>query len=341
MNKKLLILSVFAAFFAAGAFAPRYFLPPEVVVVTAKQGKAVEAVYATGTVEPTILVPIAPRNGGHITEIAASEGQTVKKGDILARLEDNEQQAAIADLTARLSFAQNDLRRKQSLLNIQSISKESVDAAKADVNSLTAQIQKAKAQAGYSTLMAPADGLIIKQDGEVGEFAPAGQAIFYLSCCAPLRITAEVDEEDIPRVKVGQSVLIQTDAFEGDVFKGKIASITPKGDPVSRSYRVRVALDDAAKNPLMIGMTTETNILVKEADNALLIPITALQKDNKVQVITGNIIHIITVTTGIRDRDSVEILTGLKNGDNIVMPYTPDLKDGDTIRTRMGQKGTE
>ena len=113
------------------------------------------------------------------------------------------------------------------------------------------------------TLVAPADGLITRRDGEVGEYVPVGQPIFYLSCCAPLRISVEVDEEDIPRVVIGQKVLIQNDAFLGQVFEGKVSAITPRGDSTARSYRVRVTFNDD-HHPMMIGMTAETNIILRE-----------------------------------------------------------------------------
>jgi multidrug efflux pump subunit AcrA (membrane-fusion protein) len=128
-------------------------------------------------------------------------------------------------------------------------------------------------------LTTPSDGLIIRRDGEIGQFIPAGQAVFYLSCCAPLRVSAEVDEEDIARVQVGQKVVLRADALPGVILDGKVSEITPKGDPVARSYRVRVKLADPSQ--LKVGMTVDANLIVAERPDALLVPATAVQ-DNAV-----------------------------------------------------------
>lgn len=333
MNKKVAIILIIIVCLGLGFAIPFFVLTKDVMVTTPHQGQAIEAVYATGTVEPTIMVPIAPRNAAHLLELRAIEGQTVTRGEVLARLEDSEQQAAIADLNARLVFSKSDFARKDQLFKTRSISRDVVEQARADVDSLTAQIEKAKAQASYLTLIAPADGLIIKRDGEIGELIAAAQPIFYMSCCAPMRITAEVDEEDIPQVAVGQEVLIQSDAFPDKVYHGKISSITPKGDSVARSYRVRIGFDDV-QNPFMIGMTVETNIIIQKIDNTLLIPAIALANKNQVQVIRGNELQIVTVTAGIQNVDDIQITSGLTTSDSLVVPFDKTLKDGQKVRTK-------
>ena len=92
-----------------------------------------------------------------------------------------------------------------------------------------------------------------------------------------------MDEEDIPLVQVGQKVLVRADAFPGRVFDAVVKEVTPKGDPVGRSYRVRLGLPDNL--PLRIGMTTEANIVVAERNNALLLP-AAVVKDGAVWKVT-------------------------------------------------------
>jgi RND family efflux transporter MFP subunit len=333
MNKKIAIFVIFLVCVGLGFAVPFFVLTKDVAVATPHQGQAIEAVYATGTVEPTIMVPIAPRTAAHLIELRAIEGQTVQRGDVLAKLEDTEQQAAIADLNARLVFSKSDLSRKEQLFKTRSISRDILEQAKADADSLIAQIEKAKAQASYLTLIAPADGLIIKKDGEIGELIAAAQPVFYMSCCAPMRVTAEVDEEDIPQVSVGQEVLIQSDAFPDKVYHGKISAITPKGDSVARSYRVRITFDDA-NNPLMIGMTVETNIIIQKIDNALLIPATALANKNKVQLVRDGALQTVTVTTGIQNVDNVQITNGLASSDTIVVPFDKNLKDGQKVRVK-------
>ncbi len=315
-----------------------YILPPQVTAVTPHTGKAVEAVYATGTVEPTIMVPIAPRTAAHLISLAAAEGKNVKKGDVLAQLEDDEQQAALREIDAKITFAENDVKRKEVLLAAKSTSRDILETAQTTLAALTAQREAAKAKASYLQLVAPADGTIIRRDGEIGELIGAGQAIFYFTCCAPLRITAEVDEEKIFAVQVGQKVLIQADAFPDKIFNGHVESITPKGDPIARSYRVRIGLDDA-NPPFMIGMTTESNIILRENDNALLIPGDAIGEKKQVQVISqDNTVTFVDVKIGSDGIKETEITSGLTLNDRVISPFNPKLTSGDKVRVRVSAK---
>ena len=129
-------------------------------------------------------------------------------------------------------------------------------ATRADLDAAAASGRRAETQRDFMALTPPADGLIIRRDGEIGQFIPAGQAVFYLSCCAPLRVTAEVDEEDISRVHIGQKVVLRADALPGEILDGHVSEITPKGDPVARSYRVRVALADPSRATLRAAART-------------------------------------------------------------------------------------
>ena len=150
-----------------------------------------------------------------------------------------------------------------------------LDRARSELDAAEASLKRASAQRDFMTLTAPANGLIIRRDGEIGQFIPVGQAVFVLSCCAPLRVTAEVDEEDIPRVHIGQKAVLHADALQDQVFDGEVQEITPKGDPVARSYRVRIRLANPAR--LQVGMTVDANLVVAEQQNALLAPSTAIQ----------------------------------------------------------------
>ena len=194
-----------------------------------------------------------------------------------------------------------------------------------------AAIARVEAEASYTRLLAPADGRVIRRDGEMGQMIPANQTVFWISCCAPLRISAEVDEEDIARVSPGQKVLIRADAFPNGEFEGEVLSITPKGDPVARSYRVRVSL--AADTPLQIGMTAENNIIISEKQDVLLIANSAIS-DGHVFVIQGDTVRRAAVKTGIRGFDETEILEGIKADDRVVNSPAKDLQDGAKVTAR-------
>jgi RND family efflux transporter MFP subunit len=146
-----------------------------------------------------------------------------------------------------------------------------------------------------------------------------------------LRISTEVDEEDIGQVRPGQLVLIRADAFPGQIFHGEVQAVTPKGDPVARSYRVRISLPD--DTPLMIGMTTETNIVLRQSEDALLIPAGAVQHDTAWVVEDGRLAPR-RVVLGAKGATEVEITGGLGEGDWIVAQPAASLKAGQQVRPR-------
>ena len=309
----------------AASIAAFVYWPVTVEVTQPRRGQAIAVIYATGIVEPSVTLPIAPRQSGHLVELRVDEGDTVTKGQLLARLNDSDLSSTVSELTTRLAFARSYFQRLQTLNQRNLVAQVDVDRARTDLQAAEAALQRADAQRDFMTLSAPADGLIIRRDGEIGQFINVGQALFHLSCCAPLRVTAQVDEEDIARVYPGQTVLLHTDALPKQTFKATVSEITPKGDPVARSYRVRMTLEDPGE--LKIGMTVDTNLLAEQHDNALLIPSTALE-NNRVWLVVAGKLHQQSLETGISDARQTEILSGLDENAQVVTTLRDGFSEG-------------
>lgn len=314
----LIILAVAAGAF--WAFNPNR--STDVKVVKPIHAPAVQAVYATGTVEASLMIPISPKVTARLMTLDVDEGSKVVAGQTLAQLEDADLQQNVADLQAKLDLAQKDLSRAQKLAKTGAIAKESLDQAQATYKSANASVQRAKAEMDYLKLVAPEDGTIIRRDGEIGEMISVGTPVFWINGGDATRIETEVDEEDIGMVQSGQKVVISADAYPGQIFNGTVQSITPKGDPVARSYRVRVTFDEAT--PLMIGMTSETNIITEEKDDARMVPATAV-KDGYVLKIAGGKAENVEVKTGIKTPNAIEIIEGIEDGDAIAETYDATL----------------
>jgi RND family efflux transporter MFP subunit len=302
-----------------------------VEVATLARGRAVEAVYATGAVESSVTVRIAPQVAGRIVELLADEGQSVSAGAVLARLDDSDLRASVAELDVRAKYAEQQFERVESLLKQGWVTREKFDQTRTELEAARYALRRASEQMRFLSLRTPVDGLVIRRDSEVGDFVPSNQPVFYLAKAgAPLRVSAEVDEEDIPLVKAGDKALVRADAFPGRVFEGRVSEITPKGDPVARSYRVRVALpEDTA---LKIGMTAEANIVSKENPDALLAPLTAVA-GGAVWAVRGGRLVRLPVATGVKGRDRVEIVSGLDEREVIVVSPREGLKEGARVKT--------
>lgn len=290
---------------------------------------AVQAVYATGTVEASLMIPISPKIGARLMTLEVDEGSRVEPNQMLAQMEDADIQQNVSELEARANLAQKDLTRAQKLGKTGAISKEGLDTATANAAAATASLERAKAELGYLKLFAPEAGTIIRRDGEIGEQITAGTPVFWMTGGNAMRIETEVDEEDIGLVQPGQKVIIRADAFPNRIFDGEVQSITPKGDPVARSYRVRVSLD--SESPLMIGMTAETNIITQEKDAAMMVPAGAFKEGEVLKIKDGKAVAV-KVKTGIKTPDAVEILDGVAPDEEVVAKYDSTLLEKHNLR---------
>jgi len=323
---------VIAAVLAAGVWW-RYSRLPEVGAVAAYRGTAVEIVYATGGVEPVRWAKVASVVRDRIVEICDCEGKTVAKGDVLARLDDRQAQASLHELRAREEFLKREMSRVNELIGRGVTTAQAFERASMDLRQIQGQISVQIERINDYVISSPMDGVVLRRDGEVGEVAEAGQVLFRVGVPKPLQVVAEVNEEDIPRVKLDQLVLFRTDAFPDQKLTGRVREITPMGDVVTKTYRIKIALPD--DTPLQPGMSVEANVVTREKENALLVPADAI-RDDAVFVIDESRVRRRDVKTGIRGTRVVEILSGLKDGERVASPASTELRDG--IRVRIVSK---
>lgn len=310
--------------------------PPKVEVVSPFQGKAAEVVYATAVVEPVRWAKVTSIIRERIISLCGCEGMVVAKGDELAELDSGDARATLAELEARQVLARSDRERAQQLLERRVVSQQVYDKAQSELIRVNAMIAAQSERLRDYRIVAPMDGMVLRQDGSVGEVAEPGEILFWIGQPTPLQLVAEVNEEDIPKVDQGQVALIKADAFpEGDL-KATVSRITPKGDPVLKNYRVY--LDLPKDTPLRIGMTAEINIVTEEKDDALLLPAAAFD-GIAVQVLgPDNRVSRITLTTGIRGTRAVEVLDGLDLDSRVVFPFDAALEEGQAVQPMAGDR---
>lgn len=322
---------VAVAVVAGGAAAGWYMLGRGVTVVAqpVKRGSAAEIVYGTGIVEPVdwakVIAPVRARIESH----CRCEGKTVKRGDVLAKLDEKGPRAELAQLEARKNFLAAEIGRQTDLIARGMTSRQTYERAQSDLGQIEAQIVAANARLGDYTLTAPMDGVVLRADGQVGEIAGTVDPLFWVGRPKPLQIVADVNEEDIARVIEGQDVMLRNDAFPDRTLSAKVASVTPKGDPVKKTFRIYLSLPD--DTPLRVGMSVEANVIASAKNDALTVPAEAMA-GNAVFVTENNRAVRRVVKTGIRGTRAVEILDGVKEGERVIAPVPKGLMDGAHIR---------
>lgn len=337
MKRNLTIAVLAAGVLALGAALWFNVAQKPVTVAEAVTGRAVEAVYATAVVEPVFWGRVGPTGIGRISEIKVKEGASVARGQELGRLDDETARARLRELDARIATLRADVARLRPLARSGYSSQQSLDRTEGELKQAVAARAAQAHILDELVLRAPMDGVVLRRDGEVGETVGPDRVLYWVGKPKPLRAEADVDEEDIPRVRLGQTALIKADAFPGRVLEGKVAEITPKGDPVSKSYRVRIALPD--DTPLLIGMTIETNIVVRIAEKAVLVPAAALpvnggKIDGHLWTVSDGKAKRVAARFGVRGTDTVEVLSGLAPGAKVIVAPPSGLKDGDTVRAK-------
>ena len=330
MRARIIITIVLLLLGLTGAWVWRG-LPPAVAVATVSTGPAVQAVYATGNVEPVHWAKVGPAVRARIIAVLVEEGARVAAGQPMAQLDDREARHRVEEAEARANFAQEELARVRALVARDVASRATLDRAEAEARAVRAVAEAAQRRLDDYIVRAPTAGLVLRRDAEVGEVVDTPAALFWIGEPKPLRITAEVDEEDIAQIREGQRALLRADAFAGQVLNATVTQITPKGDATRKAYRVRLSLPD--DTPLMIGMTVEANIVLRETTNAVLIPPAAL-RGSHVFVAQGEVARRRQVTVGVQGPRAVEIRQGIAVGDIVVLDPPQSLKDGQAIRLK-------
>lgn len=329
MRRTAVIL--FALLLPAAALGGWWLLAPSrVETVHPRRGDAAQIVYATGVVEPKTWAKVSPLSRSRIVETCDCEGSAVAKGDILARLDDSVERAILMELEARRDLAAAELKRQLRLLERSVTALQDVERARSEAAQAEAAVAAQTARITNLALVAPADGVVLRQDAEVGEIAEPTTILFWVGQPHPLIVTAEVNEEDILKVEVGQRVLLRSDAFPDRVLDATVARITPKGDPVSKTYRVRFDLPE--DTPVRIGMTVDVNIVVRVEEDTLLLPVAAVDGAVVVVVEPDETAQRREVEVGIQAANDIEILSGLSESDAVIVPFPESVRSGDRVR---------
>ena len=340
-----LLLSA-AALLLGGVVAWAWLMvPPRVAIAPATQGTALEAVYATGAVEPVHWARVGPALRARLTAVLVEEGARVAEGQVLARLDDRQARSLAEEAEARARFADDDLARTRTLVARDISARSNLERAERDARAARALADVAVQRLDDYVVRAPTAGVVLRRDAEVGEVVDTPASLFWIGEPRPLRVTAEVDEEDIARITLGQRVLLRADAFPGQVLEATVGQITPKGDTTRKSYRVRLTLP--ADTPLLIGMTVEANIVLRETPQAVLVPPAAVvlppsprgvalapgtTRRGTVWVVEKEVAHRREVEVGVAGPRSIEIRSGIAPGEAVVLSPPAALRDGGAVR---------
>ena len=337
MRWRTIGLAVVAVGAVAGGAAWYLFRPPVVTVTLATYAPVSEVVYGNGTVEPVRWAKVVPFTRRRIVELCRCEGQSVRQGQILARQDDGEEQAALNELNARLEQLERDLDKSNKDVDKGTVTKQQNEQLKTQVRELNFRISAQKERLAALVLKAPLDGMVLRRDGEVGEIAGPTDVLFWVGPPLPMQVVAEVNEEEINRIAVGQKAFLRSEAFAGMALRASVSQITPKGDPTRKTFRVYLLLPN--DTPLRIGMSVEANIIFREKSSAIVVPAEAVSGD-AVQTVNNGKLERVPVRVGIRGSRNVEVIGDVSRGMTVLSPARSDLAEGTRVRAEPNKTAT-
>ena len=283
----------------------------------------------TGVLLPDEEVDLSFETSGKIVEINFEEGTPVKKGQLLAKVNDRQLQAQLQRLVSQLKLAEDRVFRQDALLKRDAVSKEAYEQVKTDLATLNADIEIVKANIALTELRAPFDGIIGLRQISVGSYASPTTIVAKLTKITPLKVEFSVPERYASQIKKGTNLNFR---IEGklDAFSAKVYAVESTIDPNLHQFTAR-ALYPNTNRALLPGRYTSIQLKKEEIPNAIAIPTEAIVPEmgkDKVFLYKSGKAEPVEVTTGIRTDAEVQIVRGLQVGDTILTSGTLQLRLG-------------
>jgi membrane fusion protein (multidrug efflux system) len=307
-------------------------IPVEVAAVT----KGTIAAYFTGTatIGAEEETGVVAKVGGVVTEIMVEEGQYVKEGDVLAKLDDEKIAVQLAQAKAALDKLRTSYERNVDLHKQSLISTEVFQQSKYDYESQKANYELADLEYKYTTIRTPISGVVAERLIKVGNMVLPNQAVFRVAGLDPLIAVLHVPERQLGKLRAGLPAQLMVDAGSSEPFTGSIKRISPVIDPATGTVKVTVEVRDPSRR-LKPGMFARINIIYDVHENVLTAPKDAIlseDRENAVFVVRDSVAYRQIVTTGYVNTTAIEVLSGLEAGDTIVTTGKASLKDSARVQ---------
>jgi membrane fusion protein, multidrug efflux system len=315
-----------------------------------------ETLSLTGTLDPRAQVTVVPEIAARLERVLHSEGDRVSRGQLLAVLDDTDfrlsrdrAKASLDVAEANRAHARAEKERADSLLKTGGITDKDHLAAQVAVQVADASYAQARSelaiadrQTGRSQISAPISGRIAKRHADAGTVVAAGTPLYTIVDDSVFEFRSSVASSDFGKVKVGESVVVTVDALPGFVTEGEVNRIAPQVDARSRSFEIIIRVP--GKPELVSGLFARAQVKVREVPNSLTVPPAALLRDGsdptKAQTfaVVNNKAERRDVMVGVEVPDAVQVISGLKAGEVVVVDPPSALGPGTQVQVERAVK---
>ena len=313
--------------------------PPEPVVdvATAHPERTVVEVTlpAVGTIEADERVVLQPEVAGLIESLHFVEGQRVKKGDVLFRMRSQKEEAQVAQARADRDLARSNLERARTLAGTKAISQQELDLMESTLAARAATFELENRRLEERIIVAPFDGVVGPREVSVGQYVNAGVPLVTLVEDARVKVRFRLPERQLSVVRVGQTARVQVNAYRDRRFEGKVELVNPEVDASTRTVEVRliVANEEGLLRPGMFG---RVELVLGTKPDALVVPESALipaLDEFGVYLVVDNRAKLVPVKIGVRLPGKVELESGVKLEDVVIVAGTQKVGDGTRVQS--------
>jgi membrane fusion protein, multidrug efflux system len=356
MTKRMLIMLAIAFLFIAGIggwkvmqiraamaqfakFAP----PPTAVTTTvAARERWQPALSAVGSLRAVNGVTVSTDLAGIISEISFQSGTSVKKGDLLVKLDSRQEEAQLQSAEARSDLAKISLDRQHRLVSDGAVSRSDYDIAESESRQAIAAVDNARALIARKTITAPFDGSVGIRRVDLGQYLDVGTPIVALQSLDPIYVEFALPQQDLGQIAVGKALRIKAAGVAGEQFDGVITAIDSRLDDSTRNITVQGTIKNP-DNRLLPGMFVNVDVLLPEKD-AIFIPASSISYapyGDSVFVVkgkqgtdatAGKVVEQQFVKLGPSRGDQVTVISGVKEGDEVVSSGVFKLRGGAAVQ---------
>lgn len=301
-----------------------------------------------GSIEGQTSANISAKISGRIEQVMVAEGQQVKAGDPLVKLESVElansvRTAGDAVTKAQVNYdlALTDYNRYQQLYGQGAVSQQQLDTAlaklkiaQADLSSASSSQSSAQQQYGYGVITAPVDGVVANVTATVGQVVSPGAALMVVQDINAVYAVVNIEQKDLALVKVGQNAEVAVDSYAGKVFKGTVELVNPEAGTGNRMFRTKVKIENAG-GELKAGMFAKVQLATGDSVQIMTVPhMAVIQKQGLYYVFAienGKAVRR-QVEIGTVTGEIIEIKSGIEPGVQVAVTNVSQLKDGEAVR---------
>jgi RND family efflux transporter MFP subunit len=327
---------------------------PAVSVVSPKQTAPAEEIILPGNVQPYITSPIYARTSGYLRKWNVDIGAHVKKGQLLAVIEtpevDQQLQQSLSNLNtakANLALAETTKNRYEGMIRTNAVSQQDVDNAvgtynanKAIVEANQANVKQLQALQSFEKIYAPFDGVVTARNTDIGDLINSGSAagvktdLFHISQPGTLRVYVNVPEEYSQGVKVGMTADLTLGEFPGRKFQGKLVRTAEAINMTTRTLLIEIEMKNPA-GELLTGSYAEVHLKVPTQASTLLLPVNTLifrSEGLRIGIVKDGKVVLSEVTPGRDSGDQIEIVSGLKLNDQVIINPPDSITSGQQVQ---------